>query len=171
MRTAHAVYPGTFDPFTPGHRDIVERARRLFDHVTVLVAINDDKRPTRSGTERAHDIRAALPAAWTNVTVVAWTGLTAAYCRKLGIAVIVRGVRNAADTVREYELAAMNESLGVTTLFLPARPELATVSSTAMRAQLPPAGAGERPTDPHATEPAGARPRGGYSVGARDAGR
>jgi pantetheine-phosphate adenylyltransferase len=137
MPTAHAVYPGTFDPFTPGHRDVVERARRLFDHVTVLVAVNDDKRPTRTGTERAQDIRASLPAAWTNVTVAAWTGLTATYCRQHGNAVIIRGVRNAADSVREYELAAMNESLGVTTLFLPARPELATTSSTAVRAHLP----------------------------------
>jgi pantetheine-phosphate adenylyltransferase len=137
LRQAHAVYPGTFDPFTPGHRDVVERARRLFDHVTVLVAVNGDKQPRRGGTERARDIRAALPAGWGNVTVAAWHGLTVAYCHRHGSGVIIRGVRNATDSRREYELAAMNENLGITTLFLPARAELAAMSSTAMRATRP----------------------------------
>ncbi|MET8150095.1 pantetheine-phosphate adenylyltransferase [Actinoplanes sp. NPDC049668] len=129
-----AVYPGTFDPFTPGHLDIVDRSRRMFDHVTVLVAVNDDKRPSRPGTARATEIEGLLPADWENVSVVAWHGLTADYCRHHESRVIVRGLRNSADWAREYELAAMNESLGVATLFLPARPELAAMSSTAMRA-------------------------------------
>jgi pantetheine-phosphate adenylyltransferase len=132
------VYPGTFDPFTDGHRDLVDRARRLFAHVTVLVAVNEGKRPTRTGEQRALDIRATLPADWTNVTVVAWSGLTVAYCRQDGAAVIIRGVRNAVDAEREDQLAAMNETLGITTLFMPARPDLATVSSTAVRALAPP---------------------------------
>ncbi|MEU5941018.1 pantetheine-phosphate adenylyltransferase [Micromonospora sp. NPDC047548] len=133
-RSSRAVYPGTFDPFTDGHRDLVDRARRLFEHVTVLVAVNDKKRPTKTGAERALDIRATLRADWENVTVVAWSGLTAAYCQQHGAGVIIRGVRNAIDAVREYQLAAMNETLGTTTLFMPARPELATISSTAVRA-------------------------------------
>ena len=77
-RAARAVYPGTFDPFTPGHLDITSRARRLFEHLTVLVAVNDDKQPTRPDTARANAVRTALPPHWTNVTVAAWTGLTAA---------------------------------------------------------------------------------------------
>jgi pantetheine-phosphate adenylyltransferase len=133
-RSARAVYPGTFDPFTDGHRDLVDRARRLFAHVTVLVAVNDEKRPTKSGAERALDIRAALPPGWENVTVAAWTGLTMAYCQQHGSGVIIRGVRNAVDGVREYRLAAMNETLGIMTLFMPARPELAAISSTSVRA-------------------------------------
>jgi pantetheine-phosphate adenylyltransferase len=100
----------------------------------VLVAVNGEKQPTKPAAERAQNIRAALPADWANVTVTAWTGLTAAYCHQHGSGVIIRGVRNAADGVREYQLAAMNETLGITTLFLPARPGLATVSSTAVRA-------------------------------------
>jgi pantetheine-phosphate adenylyltransferase len=132
-----AVYPGTFDPFTAGHLDVVERARRLFEHVTVLVAVNDEKQPAASGPARAAAVRAALPAGWGNVTVVAWAGLTAAYCRGHGIGVIVRGVRNAGDAVRECQLAAMNEALGVPTLLLPARPELAAMSSTVVRAYRP----------------------------------
>ena len=106
----------------------------MFDHVTVLVAVNDGKRPTRTTTARAREIRGLLPVAWENVAVATWHGLTADYCRRNGCGVIIRGVRNATDYSREYELAAMNEALGVTTLFLPARPELATMSSTAVRA-------------------------------------
>lgn len=106
----------------------------MFDQVTVLVAVNDDKRPSRTTAARAREIRGLLPVGWGNVVVAAWHGLTVDYCRRHGCGVIVRGVRNSSDFLREYELAAMNEALGVTTLFVPARPELATMSSTAVRA-------------------------------------
>ncbi|SCG72748.1 pantetheine-phosphate adenylyltransferase [Micromonospora humi] len=129
-----AVYPGSFDPFTPGHLDVVDRARCLFDEVVVLVAVNGDKHPDADEEERATAVRAVLPADWTTVTVAAWSGLTAAYCRDHDVAVIVRGVRNTTDLQAEHRLAAMNESLGVATVFLPARPELAAVSSTVARA-------------------------------------
>jgi pantetheine-phosphate adenylyltransferase len=134
LGSARAVYPGTFDAFTPGHLDVVERSRRIFDQVTVLVAVNDGKRPSRTTAARAREIRGLLPVGWENVAVVVWHGLTVDYCRRHGCGVIVRGVRNSADWPRERELAAMNEALGVTTLFVPARPELATMSSTATRA-------------------------------------
>jgi len=133
-RPSRAVYPGTFDPFTSGHLDVVDRARRLFDEVTVLVAVNDGKRPVQTIAARATRIRASLPAGWDNVTVAAWRGLTADYCRRHGCEVIVRGVRDPSDLSHESELAAMNEAQGVTTLLMPARPELAAMSSTAMRA-------------------------------------
>ncbi len=132
--TARAVYPGTFDPCTPGHLAIADRARRLVGHLTVLVAVNDDKRPAQPSAARAAEIRRLLPAGWDNVSVAAWHGLTVDYCRRHGCGVIVRGVRNATDYQREHELAAMNQALGVTTLLLPARPELAATSSTAVRA-------------------------------------
>ncbi|WP_239127174.1 pantetheine-phosphate adenylyltransferase, partial [Asanoa siamensis] len=128
-----AVYPGTFDPFTPGHLDVVARARRLFDHVVVLVAVNDDKRPSQPAAARAAAISRGLPADWGNVSVDAWRGLTADYCRGHGCAVIVRGVRDATDYAYEQGLAGMNESLGMTTVFVPARPELVTTSATAAR--------------------------------------
>jgi pantetheine-phosphate adenylyltransferase len=130
----HAVYPGTFDPFTPGHFDLVKRARHLFALVTVLVAVNADKRPSRTPSERAIQLRRELPANWDNVSVAAWAGLTAAFCRQHGAGVIIRGVRNRSDFRHEFQLAAMNEALGVTTLLLPARPGLAAVSSTVLRA-------------------------------------
>ncbi|MFG3302777.1 pantetheine-phosphate adenylyltransferase [Micromonospora chersina] len=129
-----AVYPGTFDPFTPGHRDLVARARVMFDQIIVLLAVNADKRPTAEAATRAVHVRDAMPAAWGNVEVDTWTGLTAAYCLRRGATVIVRGLRTAADLHHEYQLAAMNEKLGVQTVWLPSRPQLAATSSTAARA-------------------------------------
>jgi pantetheine-phosphate adenylyltransferase len=129
----HAVYPGTFDPITPGHLDIIDRARHLFARITVLVAVNIDKQPTATQSEREIQLRRKLPADWDNVSVAAWAGLTVAFCRQEGAGVIIRGVRNRSDVLREYQLAAMNEHLGITTLLLPARPELAAMSSTLLR--------------------------------------
>ncbi|MEV4768810.1 pantetheine-phosphate adenylyltransferase [Micromonospora humida] len=129
-----AVYPGSFDPFTPGHLDVVGRARALFDEVVVLVAVNGSKHPGLDEEQRAADVRAGLPAGWTSVTVAAWRGLTAEYCLRHGAGVIVRGVRNTSDFQAECRLAAMNRSLGLPTVFLPAQPELAAMSSTVVRA-------------------------------------
>ncbi|WP_244295659.1 pantetheine-phosphate adenylyltransferase [Micromonospora orduensis] len=128
-----AVYPGSFDPFTPGHADVVNRARKIFDEVVVLVAVNSSKHPGLGEEERAAAVRAILPAGWTSVTVAAWSGLTSTYCLRHDIGVIVRGVRNTTDLRTEYQLAAMNWSLGFPTVFLPAQPELAAVSSTVVR--------------------------------------
>ncbi|WP_433309476.1 pantetheine-phosphate adenylyltransferase [Micromonospora sp. CA-269861] len=133
-RGSLAVYPGTFDPFTAGHHDLVTRARVLFDRVIVLLAVNAEKQPTAEATARAARVRDAMPAAWGNVEVDTWTGLTTAYCLRRGATVIVRGVRTAADLRYEYQLAAMNEHLGIHTVWLPARPQLATTSSTVARA-------------------------------------
>jgi pantetheine-phosphate adenylyltransferase len=130
---SRAVYPGTFDPFTAGHRDVVDRVRRLFGRVIVLVAVNPDKPPGETVDNRAAAVRRVLPEDWFNVVVDAWAGLTADYCRIHRAGVLVRGVRNQADLRHEYPLAVLNEELGVTTLLVPARPELATVSSTAVR--------------------------------------
>ena len=129
----HAVYPGTFDPITPGHIDIIERARHLFARVTVLVAVNAAKRPASDPSQRAIQVRRELPASWDNVSVTEWTGLTVAFCRQHGASVIIRGVRNQSDLRHEYQLAAMNEALGITTLLLPAEPGLAATSSTVLR--------------------------------------
>ena len=129
----HAVYPGTFDPLTPGHFDIVERARHLFARVTVLVAVNLDKQPARTPSERAIQLRRELPANWDNVSVAAWAGLTAAFCRQHGASVIIRGARDRSDFRHESQLAAMNQAMGITTLLLPARPGLAAMSSTVLR--------------------------------------
>jgi pantetheine-phosphate adenylyltransferase len=132
-RGEHAVYPGTFDPVTPGHLDIIERARHLFARVTVLVAVNGDKQPSGAPSERASRLRQEVPADWVNVSVDAWVGLTVAFCRQHGAGVIIRGVRNRSDFLHESQLAAMNQDMGITTLLLPAKPSLVSVSSTVLR--------------------------------------
>lgn len=129
----HAVYPGTFDPITAGHLDIIDRARHLFALVTVLVAVNADKQPAGTQSERAIQLSRTLPAKWDNVEVVAWAGLTVAFCQQHGAGVIIRGVRNRSDLLHEYQLASMNQALGVTTLLLPAKPALMATSSTLVR--------------------------------------
>jgi pantetheine-phosphate adenylyltransferase len=68
----YAVYPGTFDPVTTGHLDIIERARNLFARITVLVTVNGDKQPATTQSERAIQLRRELPANWDNVSVAAW---------------------------------------------------------------------------------------------------
>jgi pantetheine-phosphate adenylyltransferase len=65
----HAVYPGSFDPISPGHLDIIGRARHLFARITVLVAVNSDKQPASTQSERAIRLRRKLPANWDNVSV------------------------------------------------------------------------------------------------------
>jgi cytidyltransferase-like protein len=80
----YVVYPGTFDPITPGHLDIIERARHLFARVTVLVAVNGDKQPGSTPSERAIQLRQELPALWDDVSVAAWAGLTVEFYRQHG---------------------------------------------------------------------------------------
>jgi pantetheine-phosphate adenylyltransferase len=99
----------------------------------VLVAVNAGKQPASTQSERAMQLRRELPANWDNVTVTAWAGLTVEFCRLHGAGVIIRGVRNQSDLRHEYQLAAMNEALGITTLLLPAKPSLAATSSTTLR--------------------------------------
>jgi pantetheine-phosphate adenylyltransferase len=129
----HAVYPGTFNPVTPGHLDIIGRARHLFARVTIVVAVNGAKQPASATSERAIQLARELPANWDNVSVAAWTGLTVAFCRQHGAGVIIRGVRNQSDFLHEYQLAAANQAMGITTLLMPAQPGLAAVSSTILR--------------------------------------
>jgi pantetheine-phosphate adenylyltransferase len=129
----HAVYPGTFDPITPGHLDIIERARHLFARITVLVAVNSDKQPSGTQPERVIQLRRRSPTDWDNVSVTAWAGLTVTYCQQQGADVIIRGVRNRSDLRREHQLAAMSHGQGITTLLLPAQPSLTAMSSTVLR--------------------------------------
>ena len=107
--------------------------RHLFARVTVLVAVNGGKQPSGAPSERAVQLRQEVPSDWVSVSVAAWAGLTVAFCRQHGAGVIIRGVRNSSDLRHEYQLAAMNQDLGITTLLLPAKPGLVSVSSTVLR--------------------------------------
>ena len=114
-----AIYPGTFDPITNGHLDIVERAARLFDRVTVAVATNSAKTPLFSTAERVDLIRHVV-APFENVGVESFSGLLVEYAAARGAQALVRGLRAISDFEYEFQMALVNRKLsnGITTVFL-----------------------------------------------------
>ena len=130
------VVPGSFDPFTLGHLDIVERASKLFDKVYVAIMVNSEKSGTFDLATRKKIAEVScgdLP----NVSVITAEGLLADLCTALGADAIVKGVRNASDYNYESVFADANRRLsGIETLWLPARPELNFISSTFVRELL-----------------------------------
>lgn len=114
-----AIYPGSFDPVTNGHVDILERARGLFDEVVVAVAENIGKSALFSAEERVALLEGAFDGA-TGVEVCAFSGLLIDYARKRGAHAIVRGLRAVADFEYEFQLALMNRRLAgeIDTVFL-----------------------------------------------------
>jgi pantetheine-phosphate adenylyltransferase len=117
--TTIAVYPGTFDPITNGHLDILERALRLFDHVIVTLAINQRKQPLFTDEERIQFIRDATPHAGDRLTFEKFDGLLVDFCRAHNATVIVRGLRALADFEYEFQFAHMNRRLapGIDSVF------------------------------------------------------
>lgn len=132
MRTG--IYPGSFDPPTAGHVSVIERAARLFDRLVVLVAVNDAKRPAFTLEERAGMLREAA-AGIAGVEVAAARGMVVDAARAAGAGFIVRGVRSLTDFDAEAAMAAAHHALApdLVTVFVPARPDLAFVSSSALR--------------------------------------
>ena len=114
-----AVYPGTFDPITNGHIDILERALRLFDKVIVTLAVNVRKQPLFTADERADFIRQAMSAHGDRIELAEFDGLLVEFCKERGASVIVRGLRALADFEYEFQFAHMNRRLapGVDTVF------------------------------------------------------
>jgi len=114
-----AVYPGTFDPITNGHLDILTRALNLVDRVIVTVAPNLRKQPLFSADERIQFIRDAMPHAGARLEFEKFDGLLVDFCRQRGATVIVRGLRALADFEYEFQFAHMNRRLapGVDTVF------------------------------------------------------
>ncbi len=127
------VCPGSFDPVTNGHLDVVERASRLYDEVVVAVLVNPEKRGLFEVAERLdllREVTAALP----NVSVDSFSGLLADYCRDRSIPVVVKGLRAGGDFDYELEMAQMNRRLmGIETLFLATNPTYSFVSSTLVK--------------------------------------
>ena len=105
-----AIYPGTFDPLTNGHADLVQRAARMFDQVIVGVAANPSKQPLFSLTERVALAQQAF-ADISNVSVIGFSGLLAQFAKDQDAAVLIRGVRAVADFEYEFQLASMNRQL------------------------------------------------------------
>jgi len=129
-----AVYPGTFDPITRGHEDLVRRAAGIFHRVVVAVASNPNKAPIFNVEERVGMARAVF-ADLPNVQLTGYQGLTVDIARQFGNAVIVRGLRAVSDFEFEFQLANMGRHLapGVETMFLTPKEQFTFISSTLVR--------------------------------------
>ena len=131
---SRAMYPGTFDPFTNGHNDLVRRASRIFDRVVVAIAANPGKAPLfplEKRIELARTIVSDVP----NVEVIGYTGLTVEFARQNGLNVMMRGLRAVSDFEFEFQLATMSRHLStdVETVFLTPTEQFNFISSTLIR--------------------------------------
>ena len=146
-----AVYPGSFDPVTLGHLDVIGRAARLFDEVYVCVMVNGGKNPLFT-TEQRYAMLAAATAGMPNVRAELWTGLLADYAREKGARCLVKGVRNATDFDVEFGMAQINRSLdaALDTVLIPARVEFLHFSSSMVREMI----RYQQPLEPYVPEAA-----------------
>lgn len=129
-----AIYPGTFDPITRGHEDLVRRASGLFDHVVVAVAVSSGKKPFFTQDERVKMAGQVL-ADCRNVEVTAFSGLLMEFAQKQNARVILRGLRAVSDFEYEFQMAGMNRSIypGVETMFLTPSEQYMFISATIVR--------------------------------------
>jgi pantetheine-phosphate adenylyltransferase len=129
-----AIYAGTFDPFTNGHLDIVQRAVKIFDEVVVLVAVSPNKEPMMSSDKRVEVLK-KLFAHESKVTVDSWSGLIVEYARQNKIGSIVRGLRPTGDFEIEFQMASMNRKINpeCDTVFLMTSEKLYYISSTLVK--------------------------------------
>jgi pantetheine-phosphate adenylyltransferase len=130
----NAVYPGTFDPITNGHQDLIRRAAGIFDRVVIGIAANPGKAPLFSVDERvelSRQVLAELP----NVTVLGYPGLTVDFAREQGCGVVIRGLRAMSDFEFEFQLANMSRHLArdIDYVFLTPQEQFTFISSTLVR--------------------------------------
>ncbi len=132
MRTA--IFPGSFDPFTVGHFDVLESALQLFDKVIIAVGYNSSKKGFFTPETRVEIIRQAT-AGMPNVEVCTYSGLTIDLCHQLGVNNIIRGLRTTTDFEMESVIAQANKKMApdVSTVFIPACQEYSFISSTVVR--------------------------------------
>lgn len=128
------MFPGSFDPFTAGHLNILARALTMFDNVVVAIGINQDKVGFFTNSQKKDIIRQAV-AGMDRVSVIEYDGLTVDVCRELGIHHVVRGVRNMLDFENERAIADANRRLApdIETIIIPTAQEFAHISSSAVR--------------------------------------
>jgi pantetheine-phosphate adenylyltransferase len=110
MKTSVAIYPGSFDPVTNGHLDLIERGQKMFDRLIVAVLKNTEKEPMFSVPERVEMLR-EVTRQWESVEIDVFEGLLVDYARKRGAAVILRGIRAVSDYEYELQMALMNRKL------------------------------------------------------------
>ena len=128
------IYPGSFDPVTLGHLEVIRRAAKLFDKVIVAVLINSAKTPTFSIKERMELLRDATEGL-SNVEVTGFEGLLAAFCRERGVNAIVKGLRAVSDFEYEFQMAIANKKLNpeLETIFITADADAMYLSSSMVR--------------------------------------
>lgn len=128
------MYPGSFDPITLGHIDLIERCAKMFDEVEIAILENDSKSATFSVEERLEMIRESI-SKWSNVRVSAGSGLAVEYAKQINCSVLLRGIRAVMDYEYELQVATANRVLDkdVETLFLVASPKYSYVSSSLAR--------------------------------------
>ncbi len=128
-----AVFPGSFDPITLGHVDIIQRALPMFDEVIIAIGVNAAKKHMWSLEERKTFLEKTF-ADITNIKIDTYEGLTADYCKKVGAQFILRGLRNPTDFTYEQTIAQANQKVnGVDSIFLLCSPEYSFVSSSIVR--------------------------------------
>jgi pantetheine-phosphate adenylyltransferase len=133
MRT-NAMYPGTFDPLTRGHEDIVRRAASIFGNVLIAVASNPGKKPMFDVEQRCRLARTVL-ADLTNVEITSYSGLTVEFAHARGYSVVVRGLRAVSDFEFEFQLASMGRHLqpDIETVFMVPKEKFTFISSSRVR--------------------------------------
>ena len=129
-----AVFPGSFDPPTFGHLNIIERARTIFSEIHVVVAVNSEKKYLLTEIERV-ELMKDLVKKWDNVFVHSWNHLIVQYAKQIDARVLIRGVRNLADFSYEFDLAMMNHGLSpdIETVFLSTEPQYFVLRSSAIK--------------------------------------
>lgn len=132
MKTA--IYPGSFDPVTLGHLNLIKRASKVFDKLIVCVMVNSAKKPLFTTEERLEQIRLVVKR-FGNVEVDSWDGLVAEYAKKRDAAVVVRGLRALSDYEKECQMAIINKKINpeLETFFLAASEKYMYLSSSAVK--------------------------------------
>ncbi len=129
-----ALIPGSFDPVTFGHLDVIERTARLFDHVLVVVVANPGKAPALFGVDERQAMLAEVTSHLDNVEIGAFEGLLVDFALANGVEAIVKGLRAVSDFDFELQMAQVNERMsGIATLFFPTAPEHSFLSSSLVR--------------------------------------
>ena len=129
-----ALYPGSFDPITFGHLDVMERAAKLFDRLIIAVADNAEKKPLFTAKQRAALIRQSIGAR-ANVEIVSFDGLLVDFAKECGATAVVRGLRAVTDFEYEFQMALMNKTLSpdLETVFLTSREAFTYLSSRVIK--------------------------------------
>ena len=129
-----AIYPGSFDPITNGHIDVIKRASRIFDQVTIAVSQNINKKSFLSKKEKIEAINISLEGL-NNVEVIAFDSLLVDFAKKINAQIILRGLRAVSDFEYEFQLAGMNKHLdkNIETFFLTPSEEFSNISSSLVR--------------------------------------